>query len=65
MTPEARTKRRIKSILDKYNNHIYYYMPVPGGYGATTWTISGSTTDTGSPSRRRRRASARPRGRCL
>jgi hypothetical protein len=36
MTPEARTKRRIKYVLDKYKNYIYYYMPVPGGYGSVT-----------------------------
>jgi len=33
---EAYTKKRIKLVLDKYANSIYYYMPVPAGYGAAT-----------------------------
>lgn len=33
MTPEGRVKKKIKAILDKYNGRIYYYMPVPGGFG--------------------------------
>jgi hypothetical protein len=36
VTPEAKTKALIKLILDKYANSIYYYMPVPQGYGAAT-----------------------------
>lgn len=36
MTPEAKIKRAIKSILDKYKPDVYYYMPVPSGYGGTT-----------------------------
>jgi hypothetical protein len=36
MTPEARTKYLIKKVLDKYSTNIYYYMPVPGGFGAAT-----------------------------
>ena len=36
MTLEAYTKKTIKLILDKYANSIYYYMPVPAGYGAAT-----------------------------
>lgn len=35
MTPEAKIKRAIKSILDNYNSNVYYYMPVPSGYGST------------------------------
>ena len=35
MTPEAKIKRAIKSILDNYNDNVYYYMPVPSGYGST------------------------------
>ena len=33
MTPEGKVKRIIKQILDKYKPTVYYYMPVPGGYG--------------------------------
>jgi len=33
-TPEGRTKKRIKKVLDGLG--IYYYMPVPGGFGATS-----------------------------
>jgi hypothetical protein len=37
MTPEAKTKQKIKQLLDKYRDRpIYTYMPVPGGYGAPT-----------------------------
>jgi len=34
-TPEGRVKKKIKIVLDKYSNSgLWYYMPVPGGYGA-------------------------------
>jgi hypothetical protein len=36
MTPEGKIKRGIKAVLDKYSANIYYYMPVPGGYGRST-----------------------------
>jgi hypothetical protein len=37
-TPESKIKKKIKTVLDKYKaeGHMYYYMPVPGGYGAST-----------------------------
>lgn len=31
MTPEAKTKQRVKSILDKHK--VYYFNPFGGGYG--------------------------------
>lgn len=34
--PEARIKKNIKKVLDKYSAYVYYYMPVPGGYGRST-----------------------------
>lgn len=36
MTPEGRVKKKIKAVLDKYDTRIYYYMPVPAGYGKPT-----------------------------
>lgn len=36
MTPEARIKIRIKKLLDSFGERIYYFMPVPSGYGAAT-----------------------------
>lgn len=36
MTSEGKTKKLIKLILDKHKDSIYYYMPVPAGYGAST-----------------------------
>ena len=30
-TPEAKTKAKVKALLDKYN--IYHFMPATGGYG--------------------------------
>jgi hypothetical protein len=33
---EARVKVKIKKVLDNYRSYIYYYMPVPGGYGRST-----------------------------
>jgi hypothetical protein len=36
MTPEARVKKKIRELLDSYGDKLYYYMPVPGGYGRTT-----------------------------
>lgn len=37
MTPEGRIKQKIKKVLDIYKEDgIYYFMPVPGGYGKST-----------------------------
>ena len=35
MTPEGKVKAAVNRLLDKYKKH-YRYMPVPGGFGATT-----------------------------
>jgi hypothetical protein len=35
-TPEGRIKNKIKAVLDKHYTRVYYYMPVPGGYGRAT-----------------------------
>lgn len=32
-TPEGRVKEKIKKILDGHRGSIYYFMPVPSGYG--------------------------------
>jgi hypothetical protein len=34
-TPEGRIKSKINKLLRSYEN-LYYFMPVPSGYGATT-----------------------------
>jgi hypothetical protein len=34
-TPEGRIKFKINKLLRSYEN-LYYFMPVPSGYGATT-----------------------------
>ena len=36
MTPEGIIKQKIKKLLDSYGKQLYFYMPVPGGYGART-----------------------------
>ncbi len=37
ITPENRVKNKINKVLAKYReDHIWYYMPVPGGYGKST-----------------------------
>lgn len=36
MTPEGKVKKKINELLDKYRPSIYYYMPVPNGYGKPT-----------------------------
>jgi len=35
MTPEGRVKKKISAVLAKYKqtHYLYYYMPVPGGFG--------------------------------
>jgi hypothetical protein len=33
MTPEGKVKRAIKRVLDEHGSKVYYYMPVPGGFG--------------------------------
>jgi hypothetical protein len=35
MTPEGKIKARIKKLLDGYDR-VFYFMPVPSGYGMTT-----------------------------
>ena len=35
-TPEGKIKTKVKQVLDKYRDHTYTYMPVPGGYGKAT-----------------------------
>lgn len=37
-TPEGNVKYAINKVLDSYRNdgNLYYYMPVPYGYGTTT-----------------------------
>jgi hypothetical protein len=32
-TPEARVKRLISAALKRHGDQVFYYMPVPGGYG--------------------------------
>ena len=41
MTPEGLVKKEIKSILDSKRPHLYYNMPVPGGYGKSTLDFLG------------------------
>jgi hypothetical protein len=36
MTPEGRIKKKLKDLLDSYGKALYYYMPVPSGYGKST-----------------------------
>jgi len=38
MTPEAKIKHKIKLVLETYRERgiLYYYMPVPVGYGRST-----------------------------
>lgn len=36
MTPEGKVKQKIKDVLKKYPGAVYWYMPVPSGYGART-----------------------------
>jgi hypothetical protein len=32
-TPEGKIKAKIKKLLDSYGERLYYFMPVPTGYG--------------------------------
>lgn len=36
ITPEGRVKKKIKALLTAYEKHVWYDMPVPGGYGKST-----------------------------
>jgi hypothetical protein len=36
MTPEGRIKNKINKVLASYGKNVYYYMPVPGGFGKQT-----------------------------
>jgi hypothetical protein len=35
MTPESKIKRVISTLLKSYGHEVFYYMPVPTGYGGT------------------------------
>ena len=35
-TPEGKVKAQIKKVLDSFDRHVYTFMPVQTGYGATT-----------------------------
>ena len=35
MTPEGKVKRKITALLKKYDR-LWYFMPVPGGFGVRT-----------------------------
>lgn len=35
MTPEGRVKQAIKSVLDRLKPDLWYWMPVPFGYGSS------------------------------
>lgn len=35
-TPEGRIKKKITSLLNSYGDQVYYFMPVPSGYGRRT-----------------------------
>jgi hypothetical protein len=35
-TPEGRVKNKIRKLLDRYENNVYYFMPVPMGLGSRT-----------------------------
>lgn len=36
MTPEGAVKAKIKKVLKRHEQGMYYYMPVPGGFGSPT-----------------------------
>lgn len=36
MTPEGRIKHAVSELLKSYTPQLWYYMPVPGGYGEST-----------------------------
>jgi hypothetical protein len=40
-TPEAKTKAKLRKLLDRYYPGLYTYWPVPMGYGRTTLDVLG------------------------
>lgn len=36
MTPESKIKRAIRAVLETYEQRVYFYMPVPSGFGGAT-----------------------------
>ena len=37
MTPESKIKQKIRAVLATYQEHgVYYFMPVPGGFGRSS-----------------------------
>ena len=40
-TPEGKVKRKVKSILKKFEEHVWYDMPVPAGFGKSTLDFLG------------------------
>lgn len=35
-TPEGKVKRKVSALLSQYGKRVYRFMPVQGGYGATS-----------------------------
>lgn len=47
-TPEGSIKEKVKKVLDKYkSSRIYWYMPVPNGYGKSTLDYLGFAASIG------------------
>jgi hypothetical protein len=44
MTPEGRTKAVVNAVLARYGEDVYWYMPVPGGYGRSALDYLGWAT---------------------
>jgi hypothetical protein len=41
-TPEAVVKNKINKVLKRYSGGLWYFMPVPGGYGRPTLDYVGA-----------------------
>lgn len=64
-TPESQVKRAISAMLRSYGEDVYYHMPVPGGWGASTLDYIGICGGHGfaiEAKRRGGRPTARQRG---
>lgn len=41
MTPEGKVKKAVTALLKQYEPDLFYWMPVPGGYGQSVLDYEG------------------------
>jgi hypothetical protein len=62
ITPEGRTKMTVNAVLARYGEDVYWYMPVPGGYGRSALDYLGWACGLAFAIETKRPKTKRPKG---